>query len=79
MSIPYQRSRTWSGTCHDRQLDAPAYHCAKCGIELYEYDDCALQGGRVLCVECASEEDIDWGTTCHELTDYYDDLYRWRN
>lgn len=65
-------------TCfNDPQDESPFFHCDGCGVELYEYDDCFLYGGMILCEYCASKRDdeYDWKTPAYELEDYYKRIY----
>ncbi len=67
------------GRCFDDpQNAAPTFHCDKCGVELYEYDDCFLYGSKILCEYCADQRDdeYDWKTPAYELLDYYERIYR---
>lgn len=61
----------------DPQDAAPVFHCERCDGELYDYDNCFLCGGMILCEACADEydEEYDWMAPAYAVQDYYRRIY----
>lgn len=65
------------GCFRDTQDTQPAFYCSHCHNEIYNYDDCYLVGGNVVCSDCLEdfEKETRHSITGYELNDYLNHLY----